>query len=111
MGLGRCIDVCRDTGHLSDTWDEGKRRLNLAKHGVDFVDAAEIFASATVETRDRRRDYGEERFQALGVARDRILYVVFAWRNGRRRIISARRASGDEAVIYQTLAARGAADG
>ena len=25
-------------------WDEGKREANLVKHGVDFVDAVEVFA-------------------------------------------------------------------
>lgn len=91
---------------MTATWSEQKRRLNLAKHGVDFVDAAEIFRNPTVETQDRRRDYGEERFQALGPARAYVLYVVYSWRNGRRRIISARKASSDEVVIYQTLAGR-----
>jgi uncharacterized DUF497 family protein len=57
-----------------------------------------------VETEDRRRDYGEARFQALGVVRERVLYVVYTWRNGRRRIISARRASSDEVSIYQAIA-------
>ncbi len=26
------------------TWDERKRRANIRKHGIDFVDAVEIFA-------------------------------------------------------------------
>ena len=85
-------------------WDEPKRRSNLAKHGVDFVDAAEIFLGPTVETEDRRRAYGEVRVQALGAVLGSVLYVVYTWRNGRRRIISAPRASSDEVTIYRTIA-------
>jgi uncharacterized DUF497 family protein len=89
---------------VSSEWDEPKRRRNLAKHAVDFIDAAEIFFGPTAETQDRRRDYGEARFQTLGRVRERVLYVVYTWRNGRRRIISARRASSDEVTIYETIA-------
>lgn len=67
------------------------------------MDAAGVFAGPTVETDDRRRDYGERRVQALGVVNGRVLYVIYAWRNDRRRIISARKAGSDEQRIYETL--------
>jgi uncharacterized DUF497 family protein len=28
-------------------WDENKRQLNLEKHGIDFIDAADIFLDLT----------------------------------------------------------------
>ena len=37
-------------------WDEGKRRSNLEKHGVDFVDAMLILADAPLILEDMRRD-------------------------------------------------------
>ncbi len=47
-------------------WHEAKRLQNLALHGVDFEDAALIFASPILEAEDRRETYGERRFRALG---------------------------------------------
>jgi len=38
------------------TWHEPKRRANIRKHGIDFVDATEIFADATVEQQDDREE-------------------------------------------------------
>ena len=49
-------------------WDEAKRKANLVKHGVDFVDALEVFSDARrVERVDDRREYGEERRQCVGL--------------------------------------------
>ena len=42
-------------------WDEKKRLLNLAKHGVDFNDAAAIFQNSLVEIPGRGLRYGEDR--------------------------------------------------
>ncbi len=81
-------------------WDERKRRANIAKHGIDFVDAARVFGGPVIETEDRRRDYGERRLRALGEFQGRVIYVVYTWRRERRRIISARRASRDERETY-----------
>jgi uncharacterized DUF497 family protein len=46
-------------------WDEGKRLANILKHGIDFVDAIEMFGSRIIETEDIRREYGERRYRAL----------------------------------------------
>ena len=43
---------------LQFEWDEGKAASNLAKHGVSFLTAAEIFANERIERIDDRRDYG-----------------------------------------------------
>ena len=34
------------------TWDEAKRRANLRKHGIDFVDAPKIFEGLTFTAED-----------------------------------------------------------
>jgi uncharacterized DUF497 family protein len=49
-------------------WDEKKRLSNLKDHGVDFQDAALIFAGPIIEAEDRRFGYGETRYRALGQA-------------------------------------------
>ena len=47
-------------------WDDGKARYNLGKHGVDFTDAAQIFAGPVLTAIDDREDYGERRIRAIG---------------------------------------------
>ncbi len=47
---------------------ENKRQANLAKHGVDFLDAALIFEGTVLTGIDDRQDYGEVREVSLGMA-------------------------------------------
>ncbi len=87
------------------TWDENKRNSNLVKHGVDFVDAAELFGDPNrIETVDDRQDYGEVRLQTIGYAMPGLLFVVYTYRDNetKRRIISARKASAKEKAIYNS---------
>ena len=73
------------------TWDPKKAASNLARHGVDFRDAIQIFASKTLESLDERFEYGEERWTAIGLAQDK---------EDLRRIISARKANRRERERY-----------
>jgi hypothetical protein len=84
-------------------WDSNKAARNLIKHGVDFRDAARIFASATVEITDGRRDYGEVRVLSIGRFGEEILTVVNTVRGDNRRIISARRANEKEKGKYRQI--------
>lgn len=82
-------------------WDEAKRGANLVKHGVDFLDAVEIFADPLrVERIDQRGEYGEERRQVIGQVGPQVLFVVYTVRGEVRRMISARRASRNERQAY-----------
>lgn len=81
-------------------WDEKKRLSNLAKHNVDFNRVASIFDGPVVAWPLQKRDYGEDRFAALGIVEGLIFYVVYTWRGDRRRIISARRAGRRERERY-----------
>jgi uncharacterized DUF497 family protein len=47
-------------------WDEAKNRTNLAKHGLSFEDAEQVFAGPCVTFEDDRFVYGEERLITLG---------------------------------------------
>lgn len=51
---------------LQFEWDEEKDRINLVKHKVSFLTAAEIFANEIFERIDDGEDYGEICFIALG---------------------------------------------
>jgi uncharacterized DUF497 family protein len=88
--------------------DEAKRLANILKHGIDFADVSAVFAGEFIETEDRRRDYGERRFRAVGLLRGHLVQIAYTWRDVRRRIISARRASrNDGRAYYASLAKAG----
>ncbi len=55
---------------------------------------------AMIETYDDRRDYGEDRFISMGDAAGIVRVVVHTEREGRARIISARRATRHERQTY-----------
>lgn len=83
-------------------WDETKSRRCFAERGFDFAHASLIFADEDrVERMDRRRDYGEERWQTIGEVGGKIYFVVFTYRGEAIRIISARRAHEQEERVYR----------
>jgi uncharacterized DUF497 family protein len=82
------------------TWDERKRRLNLKKHGFDFVDAEELFQGVTYTYGDDRFHYGEERFVTLGLLRDTIVSLVHTEEGDHIHVISMRKATKREHEIY-----------
>jgi uncharacterized protein len=85
---------------MDNEWDEAKRLANITKHGIDFVAAVKVFDGSFIETEDRRRDYGEQRYQTFGEVGGRLIQVVYTLRSDRRRIISARRARRNERRAY-----------
>lgn len=88
------------------TWDPKKSDENLAARGFDFLFATLIFDGPTLEQEDRRKDYGERRIVATGLAQTIALTVVYTDRLLRggyieRRIISARRSNRRERKAYE----------
>jgi uncharacterized DUF497 family protein len=81
-------------------WDDQKRELNLAKHGIDFDGATEVFYGPIILRRSDRNN--EERWTALGYSEDRLIVVVFTRRADIIRIISARRARKNEESKYRS---------
>jgi uncharacterized DUF497 family protein len=81
------------------TWDEEKRRSNLAKHGLDFADAEGVFRGAVFIFEDKR--HGEQRFVALGMLSEIVVVVAFTEpEEDLIRIISMRKAIRNEQQIY-----------
>ena len=94
-------------GELQFEWDEEKAAANLAKHGVSFLTAAELFSNEMIEKVDDREDYGELRFIALGRVDLEVYRIVYTWRDENLvRIVSAQKASRHERELYyrETLA-------
>ena len=78
-------------------WDPGKAARNAWKHGVRFADAAGVFADPLAVT---IHDPDEERFVTIGVDALARLLVVYTFRIGQVRLISARRATRAERTHY-----------
>jgi uncharacterized protein len=82
-------------------WNETKARKNYRDHGVTFDWAKRAFADPfAVALIDDREDYGEERFNLLGIVEGQLLNVTYTERSGRCRLISARRATKKEDDDY-----------
>jgi len=82
-------------------WDEGKRLRNYEKHGVDFQKAALIFEGPTLTRKDTKQDYGEARYNSLGMVDGEIYHVTHTERDGRIRIISAWKGGRKEHETYK----------
>jgi hypothetical protein len=85
-------------------WDRKKSAENLRERGFDFEFATLVFEGPTLEREDNRRDYGEKRVVAIGLAQGIALTVVFTDRAETgvvvRRVISARLSNRRERQAY-----------
>jgi uncharacterized DUF497 family protein len=59
------------------TFDQAKRARTLRDRGLDFLDAAWVFAGNTFEIEDDRRDYGERRVICFGLLEGRLVVVGY----------------------------------
>jgi uncharacterized DUF497 family protein len=84
-------------------WDPTKSAANVKKHRISFEEAASVFLDADALTFwDPDHSDEEEREITIGrSARRRVLFVAHAARDGRIRIISARRATRQERRQYE----------
>jgi uncharacterized protein len=90
-------------------WDEEKARINVEKHGIDFMDARRIWERPVIDPAGERVVANEYRPTALGtIGEDEIIIaVVYTVRDGIIRLISARRARRNERQNYQDRFGRG----
>ena len=92
---------------LEVTWDTGKARSNLSKHGVSFTQAASVMLDPNALTvYDEAHSDFEERWFTLGMASEgRLLAVAHTYSttgptSAVARIISAREATRAERRQY-----------
>jgi uncharacterized DUF497 family protein len=83
------------------TYDSEKRSLTIEHRGLDFEDSVRVFAGALLTIEDDRRDYGERRFQSLGLLDGRLVMVVWTPRSEARHVISMRKANERERRRYE----------
>ena len=82
------------------TFDPAKRNWTLAERGLDFADAAKVFAGPTFDAPDDRQDYGEPRIITAGLLGERMVIVVWTSRRDARHVISMRKANDREKARY-----------
>lgn len=82
------------------TFDAAKRDATLRERGLDFADAAEVFAGRALTFADDRFDYGETRYVTIGFLSARMVMVVWTPRGDARHVISMRKTNGRETRRY-----------
>jgi uncharacterized DUF497 family protein len=83
-------------------WNPVKAASNLGKHGIDFADAVGVFGDDWALTIKDEVVEGQQRFATLGTDfLERVLVVVYTYRGGTIRVISARRATKKERRAYE----------
>jgi hypothetical protein len=84
------------------TWDDNKNQENIRRRGLDFEDAWQVFESPLLARLNHREDYGEDRWQGIGLLQGRVVVVVFTDRAPDIiHIISLRKADRDERRAYE----------
>ena len=81
-------------------WAPAKSRGNHRKHGFGFEEAKAVFADSQLYVEFDDREYGEDRWIAIGRLGKIIAVVIYTDRSGVLRLISARKASPDEETLY-----------
>jgi uncharacterized DUF497 family protein len=86
---------------LEFEWDAEKAALNSRKHDVPFPFATRVFLDPNrMEWVDKRRNYGEPRWIAVGLVDGIEITVAFTMRGDAIRLISARKAERNEREDY-----------
>jgi uncharacterized DUF497 family protein len=86
------------------SFDPRKNERNIAERGLSFELVEEFEWDSALVVEDSRRDYGERRFQALGLIAGRLHALVFTPRAGRVHVISLRKANRREIRGYEAQA-------
>lgn len=82
------------------SWDDRKRRSNLAKHGIDVAELESVFDWPMITVEDDSERYDEVRLQSLAMWRGRVVFLVWTERDDHAHLISCRYANRSEAEEY-----------
>ena len=81
-------------------FDKRKSQINKNKHGIDFIEARELWNDPDrIEIPVKTVD--EERFLVIGKISDQYWSIIITYRNETVRIISVRRSRKEEIEIYE----------
>jgi len=85
---------------MNVVWHEPKRKKNLHKHKLDLADAVQVFAGPTMTTEDDRYDYGEQRFNTLGLLGTAVVCISHTESEDTIRVFSMRKAESHEIEYF-----------
>jgi hypothetical protein len=77
-------------------YDRQRRLRTLRERGLDFEDAALVFAGPTLQAEDLHKDYGEMRLICFGYLEGRLVVIGYVPRGGDQHIFGMRKANGRE---------------
>jgi uncharacterized DUF497 family protein len=86
---------------VSISFDPQKNERNIAQRGIPFENAEEFEWDTALVVEDVRKEYGERRFQALGLVAGRLHALVFTPRAGKVHVISLRKANRREVKRHE----------
>ena len=81
-------------------FDANKSRGNKSKHGIDFIEAQELWRD-TDRIEIPAKTIDESRWMTVAKITGKCWSCIFTYRQGRIRIISARRSRKEEIEIYE----------
>jgi uncharacterized protein len=81
-------------------YDDNKSQSNLAKHGIDFVKAQELWSDRDLLEIPSKIE-GETRFVVIGKINGKHWSGVITYRDQNIRIISVRRSRIQEVALYE----------
>ena len=81
-------------------FDDTKSKTNKRKHGIDFLEAQELWDDKNY-LQVKARTEGEPRFLIVGLIKEKHWSAIITYREERIRIISARRSRKEEVRLYE----------
>ena len=85
---------------LQFEFDDNKSKTNKEKHGIDFVEAQDLWNDEAGVIFDARSD-DEKRYALVSKLDNKIWVMIFTLRGETVRIISVRRARKEEVRLYE----------
>ncbi|XZN91119.1 MAG: BrnT family toxin [Microcoleus sp.] len=82
-------------------FDENKSKINQEKHGIDFVEAQQLWSDSNkIELSAKTED--EPRFMVIGKIGDKHWSAIITYRQTKIRLISVRRSRTNEVNLYES---------
>ena len=82
-------------------FDTNKSNTNFDKHGINFIDAQELWTDPDL-LQIKAKSEDEERYLVIGTIADKFWSAVITYRDNTIRIISVRRSRKAEVSIYES---------
>ena len=83
-------------------YDQTKSQTNQQKHGINFIEAQQLWEDDNLLEFPARKVENEERFFAIGIINQKYWTAVITYRTDIIRIVSVRRSRTEEIKVYES---------